>query len=434
MVYQNSGGYGQAHERSASIPPPTSSRSPRLNTAGGDVDERGMPAYPMDSPTGEYSPRSVGHAPMVTVTLSSDPAPQYLNRSASSDWGQEHRHRGPSSSSGSRSRDGGRQRGGPVYTNVHMRPPATPPPAPGRSSSRSLSFSDTTAFFVGTAGVSGLQPVHTGSPSSPRANASNATAFNNWAYAAGRLPTTTPGSAPPFMRPPGQQQPVLVMNPPGTRAPRDIRPTNSLSITRDGAAITGKYIVDPGLDVPEWFWGEDEPDEGNGFLGEGDSEKDRDPPNAKFVTRSGDVDVELWVCEGCVEARPSGLRDSVSSGDDSGVDSPRGSGGVDSRRDRWQKWDVLWSRGLDSGLKRREDADEKSSPSGVWIDGRGRGARVEVVSETGNVAMKLVSRTSFFFFQDTLYAYNFDSVKFTECTTNSTDTRLYPHTPPVRNN
>ena len=111
-------------------------------------------------------------------------------------------------------------------------------------------------------------------------------------------------------------------------------------------------------------------------------------PSARFVTRKGDVDVDLWVCEGCVRARPeSGAR--VSSGD-------RGRG--EDGQQKWEAWEALW---LGAGSRSSWEQGRTSSE----MDGKGRPkmqrqeegirhADVEVVSEVGSVAMKLV-RTSF---------------------------------------
>lgn len=181
-------------------------------------------------------------------------------------------------------------------------------------------------------------------------------------------------------------------------APRAVRPSNHLSISRDGAAITGTYVVDPAVHVPEWFLGEESEDEGtlmNTVLASRNGKKkapekgEKRRPNVKFGTRSGDVDVDLWVCEGCVAARSDvcgSSAEGVAKGDDGGNEKAA--------------WESLWAGGSGSDGERvrlRQSYEKgKLKNSSMGEEDQIRHAEVEAKSESGSVSLKLVRLCHYF--------------------------------------
>jgi hypothetical protein len=120
-----------------------------------------------------------------------------------------------------------------------------------------------------------------------------------------------------------------------------------------------------------------------------DGKKAKQRANARFVTKSGNVDVDLWVCEGCLAARPgSGVGKSGSSVNERlGM----GTGEVND----WKSWEELWLGQEWKHHSRRSlekyDGDRKGGGKELLVAEGTRHADVEVVSESGSVMMKLVS-------------------------------------------
>ncbi|KAL5476754.1 hypothetical protein ACEPAI_2940 [Sanghuangporus weigelae] len=177
----------------------------------------------------------------------------------------------------------------------------------------------------------------------------------------------------------------LSLSPQATRPPRHVRPSNNVFVKRDSAAITGSFLIDPALQVPECLLPED-PDVLLARNGKGKQKR----TNLSLVTISGDILVDIWIREGCAlhlqKKRQNGNKDPVwSRGDGSSLDgsnnnslhSASGSGNCDSA-DGAEYWRMDWT---------------SSPPDMPWPDKTAECVDIDIRSETGSIEVRMHARS-----------------------------------------
>ncbi|KAL5514395.1 hypothetical protein ACEPAG_2483 [Sanghuangporus baumii] len=178
-----------------------------------------------------------------------------------------------------------------------------------------------------------------------------------------------------------------------TRPPRHLQPSNNVFVKRDAAAITGSFLIDPALQVPECLL----PDDADVLLARNGSGKGKQKrTNLSLVTISGDISVDIWIREGCAlhlqKRRQDGNRDPVrgrgdgSSFDDSNNNSNRNgtsahsasdSGDCDSA-DSAEYWRMDWT---------------SPPPDMPWPDKTAECVEIDIRSETGSIEVRIHARS-----------------------------------------
>ncbi|OCB90830.1 hypothetical protein A7U60_g1940 [Sanghuangporus baumii] len=185
----------------------------------------------------------------------------------------------------------------------------------------------------------------------------------------------------------------LPLSPQATRPPRHLRPSNNVFVKRDAAAITGSFLIDPALQVPECLL-PDDPDVLLARNGSGKGKQKR--TSLSLVTISGDISVDIWIREGCAlhlqKRRQNGNKDPVRGrGDGRSFDgsnnninsngtsshSASGSGNCDSA-DSAEYWRMDWT---------------SPPPEMPWPDKTAECVDIDIRSETGSIEVRIHARS-----------------------------------------
>lgn len=165
---------------------------------------------------------------------------------------------------------------------------------------------------------------------------------------------------------------LTVLPPHRIHPPRYLSAANNVYVQRDSAAVTGSFLIDPALHVPDCLL-PDDPDvllvrgTVNGIPnGKGKQKRS----NLCIVTRSGDVCVDIWVREGCARRRRRETNESSSHCGSS--HSGRSNSDSQNDSDYWQ-------------------ADWTSPPSShPWPEKTEARTDIDIRSESGSVTVRIV--------------------------------------------
>lgn len=158
--------------------------------------------------------------------------------------------------------------------------------------------------------------------------------------------------------------------------PRHLRAANNVYMERDSAAVTGAFLIDPALHVPDCLL----PDDSDVLLvrgtmnGVSNGKGKQKRSNLCIVTRSGDVCVDIWVREGCARRR---RRETNGSSSHSGSSqSSRSNPDNQNDSDYWQ-------------------ADWTSPPSSYpWPEKTEARTNIDIRSESGSITVRIVCTRS----------------------------------------